>query len=894
MAITFARLQPMHLTSRSGATRILAYTARSAIHDLRSSTVFDYSALSADLVHDEIILPETYPADFENLGHLAHALDQAEFSRVRTPLHQRERLPQVGLALVIALPPDDQISLRESIELKKRMVITARGSLRIPIHIAIHDPALLSAGNMNRHGHALFGLREFGPAGEAGPKVRDAIVRHRVSQSNTGTGKIVEGIDWPDLVWEMQQSFFAELGIDLVVDPIALYPGKHLSPVRYSNGAIHTEETKHEVQSAQADLRNLNVGFLKGSPSRLIDAMLRGRSSLRIAEIERICAKFIDHESDRQENVERILANQNVITFSETAAAAKPRYVTSRRTLRLLARAATIVDRADDGQVGAISGVDHQSVVDQISAECAELDLKGNTPLILGLSLSHCAEAAAALEDLKPVFGTIAMAITGTAALRSIGRTRDLRLSPKRLVIVPRAESVDDCELARVLIAANQCGARLMIGHDQSCKTGIVCRHLAVYTVDRLAMQVDKLPSIENPGEIERLLRCGLVRPAIEAMAKSEMLRFTADRNENLGDSSLFVVCDDARRIAGVGQAVREGRIASGMYGAPVRLERLRDFIELSVGEWIVTTQSNYAEPRLVSGRFARIVEIDSVRNAIEIELAEGDTRWIDPKKYPGIRTAAAISIREARGIFPRASLSIQLTDARRAWSTSLLAATHGANAQLFVDPKIAQTSKEFVRVVQRSLPGILPHKRIPLRDRDAEDATLLSSIKQDRQELELIPEPLPPKKQAPPPLNISERVRHLLQSNYNIRLGYQILYRHIGPDNADRLANTARILDLCYNDLTRAIVEFLGDIELGSTQKTKDELDDTFDLPPEIATHAPREWSEIEIYNLRVDLGSMSFSQSEWQLESASRIQSANKGKENVTSHEPSDNSAR
>ncbi len=884
----------MHLTSRSGATRILAYTARSVIHDLRSSTVFDYSALSADLVHDEIILPETYPAEFENLSHLAHALDQAEFSRVRTPLHQRERLPQVGLALVIALPPDDQISLRESIELKKRIVITARGSLRIPLHIAIHDPALLSAGNMNRHGHALFGLREFGPAGEAGPKVRDVIVRHRVSQSNTGTGKSVEGIDWPDLVWEMQQSFFTELGIDLVVDPIALYPGKHLSPVRYSNGAVHTDETKHEVQSAHAGLHNLNVGFLKGSPSRLIDAMLRGRSSLRIAEIERICAKFIDHESDRQENVERILANQNVITFSETAAATKPRYATSRRTHRLLARAATIVDRAHDGQVRAISDVDHRSVVARISAECAALDPKGNTPLILGRSLSHCAEAAAALENLKPVVGTIAMAITGTPDLRSIGTTRDLRLSPKRLVIVPRAESIDDRELARVLIAANQCGAPLVLGHDQSRKTGTVCRHFAVYAVDRLAMRGNKLPPIENPGEIEGLLRCGLVRPAVEAIERSGLLQFGVDREGDRNDPARFVVCDDTRNISSVGQIIREGRIASGMYDTPIRLERLRDPIELSAGEWIVMTQTSYAEPRLVSGQFARIVEIDPVRNVLKIELAEGGTRRIDPKQYPGIRPAVTISIREARGIFPRASLSIQLTDAHRAWSALLLAATLSARAQLFVDPKIAQTSKDFVRVVQRSLPGILPHKLIPLRDRNAEDATLLSSIKQDRQELELIPEPSPPKKSAPRPLNISERVRHLLQSNYNIRLGYQMLYRHIGPDNADRLANTARILDLCYNDLTRAIVQFLGEIELGSTQKTKDELDDTFDLPPEIATHAPREWREIEIYNLRVDLGSMSFSQSEWRLEPASRIRGANKGKENMTSHEPSYNSAR
>lgn len=880
----------MHLTSRSGATRILAYTSRAIVHDRRLPAIFDYTALSADLVHDEILLPEGYPEDLESLGNLAHALDQAEFARVRTPLDQLLRQPQVGLALIVALPPDEQVSLHESIEIMRGIVLTARGSLRIPIHIAIHDPALLTPGEVNRHGHALFGLRAFGPAGEAGPKVRDALVRHRVSSHRPGTGEIVEGIDWPLLAWETQQSLFTELGIDLVVDPTALHPGRHLSPVRYSNGTIHTDETKHAVQSAHERLRSLNVGLLEGSPSKLIDTLLRGRSSLRIAEIERICAKFIDHEPDRQENVERILANQNVITLSDAASTTKPRYATNQRTFQLLARAGDIVDlgHGELPTVGAISEVDHRSVVDRISASCSVLNLKGDTPLILGRSLSHCAEAAAAMEDLRPAVGTIAMAITGSVDLRAVGRTRDLRLRPGRVVIVPRAESVDDRELARVVIATNRCGARLMLGHDQSCKTGIVCRHLAVYAVDRLATLVDALPQVESPGEIERLLRCGLVRPAIEAMTASDRLLFTADRNDDLNEPSLFVVCDDTRNIKSAGQAIREGRVSSGIYDAPVRLERLRDSIELSVGEWIIATRSNYAEPRLYTGQFARIVEIDPRRNAFEIELAEGHTRWINAKEYPDIRSAAAISIREARAIFPEARLSIQLTEARRAWSALLLGATRGTNTQLYIDPTIAQTPTDFVQVVQRSLPAILPHKLIPVRDQDAEVAMLLSSIRQDIQELELIPEPSPPERPTPRPLNISERVRHLLQSDNNVRRGYQMLHRHIGSDNAHRLSNTARILDLCTNDLTRAIVQFLGEVDLGPTQKPKDELDDAFDLPPEITTHAPREWSEIDIYNLKLDLRSMSIPRSEWLLESVGRIQTADKGTENVTSHEP------
>ena len=67
----------------------------------------------------------------------------------------------------------------------------------------------------------------------AGPHTRDLVVRIRPTASGM---EIVEGIDWPSLAWEIQQLFFTELGIDLVVDPIAPVPGVHLSPVVYGMG----------------------------------------------------------------------------------------------------------------------------------------------------------------------------------------------------------------------------------------------------------------------------------------------------------------------------------------------------------------------------------------------------------------------------------------------------------------------------------------------------------------------------------------------------------------------------------------------------------------------------------------------------------------------------------
>ncbi|MDB5577431.1 MAG: hypothetical protein JWR80_2607 [Bradyrhizobium sp.] len=162
------------------------------------------------------MLPADYPAEFDVPAILATALDHAELQKVRTRLEDRNRLPQVGLNLTVALPPDDEVYLHEAAEIMRRIINAARGSRPIAAHFAIHDH------RRNRHGHGLIALRGFDENGVAGPRERDLVVRIRPTAIGM---QVVEGIDWPSLAWEIQQLFFTELGIDLVVDPIAPVPG---------------------------------------------------------------------------------------------------------------------------------------------------------------------------------------------------------------------------------------------------------------------------------------------------------------------------------------------------------------------------------------------------------------------------------------------------------------------------------------------------------------------------------------------------------------------------------------------------------------------------------------------------------------------------------------------
>lgn len=848
MAIIFARLDPIHLTPRSGAARIIAYTGRTAIAD--REFLHDYRHLANDLVHEEVMLPVDYPAEFNEPEILAGALDDAELLKVRTPLHLRKRLPQVGLALVIALPPDHEVFLHEAKEITRRIVNAARGSHPIPIHLAIHD------SGRNRHGHALLGLRVFDVHGIPGPKLRDQVVRLRHTASGM---EIVEGIDWPSLAWEIQQLFFTELGIDLVVDPIAPVPGVHLSPVVYGMGWKSRPYARKAGNYEET--RSANIAVIEGSPTALIETLLRGRSNLQVAQIERLCAKFFDSTAAQRAQIDRILSDQNIITLGDASSANRPGYVTTRRVHRLLARAVKVVENSGAHRVTTVTGSDQAAVVEQILELCS---VGCDAALILGQSLSDCSATEAALAAHRPVVGTIDMAITGSPDLREEGRKRRVCLQQDRLVVVPHAERIDDCRLARLIVAMERVGGDLILGHDQSVGTGVVCRQLAAFAADR----VEFAPAAPASVEIERLLRSGLIGRAVTAMSACGRLEFgiPPDRHPS---TAMFVACDDPRRIEVVSDSIRKDRAHDGTIGSPTHLRGSRGTFGVSAGEWIVATGRVQGEPGLEAGQFAQVNAMDETRNTIVVEHDQvlKHIAW-GPKV--AIRSAAAISIREARGLPANASLVVELTDPRRTWGALLLAARHGQHARVQIAPAIARTPDELIDAARRFLPAAFPHRRPILADSDAKLSKMAPMAAIKLPDLDFLPDQAGARVAAPPSINAPENVRKLLSSNVHARLGYQLLHNHVGRHNPNSAANVEHVLGLCSSELSSIVTRHVAGIDRRET--AEDDLT-VFDLPPELTEMEPRNFDLIDVERLKFDLWTMTIPGSIWGTRAAFRF---------------------
>ena len=110
-----------NLTTTRGTPAHVTYIGRLSMFDPRLGKQLDFTHLANDLVYSRLWLPEGAPVEFEDIERLAIENDLAEMHRVKN-LADSQRLPQIGVALITALPPDREVSLDEAKEIAWQIV----------------------------------------------------------------------------------------------------------------------------------------------------------------------------------------------------------------------------------------------------------------------------------------------------------------------------------------------------------------------------------------------------------------------------------------------------------------------------------------------------------------------------------------------------------------------------------------------------------------------------------------------------------------------------------------------------------------------------------------------------------------------------------------------------
>lgn len=872
-------MQFTHSGSGEGAPHTLAYLGRCRVLDVRLGQNFDFQHLAGDLVHSEIMLLEGVSQVFHDLEYLANGIDEAEVYRLRGDIDDRVRRTQNGAVVVIALPPASEMTLIDATELTRRIALSIAGNRRLAIHIVIHDPAMMHPGARNRHAHLFFPRREIENDEIAGPAIRDMFARPlQVASSDAVT---VEGDRWPDVYRRHQQRYFAELGIELVVDPIAPFPGR-----RWRADIKHDEP---HVQRSRSRTRRLNVQAIHGDPARLLDKLLRGQSMIRIAELQRLLDRFIDSEGERQSILETILGRSDIVTLAVDPAAARPRFVTTTAVYDSVQRACELVDRAagaeSPGTILAITAASHVAVVKQLD------ELLGRTvcdrPLLLGNNHSESQTLSNAIRQLQPEVTTIKRALADpTKQPNAKGSAQN------RPIIVSQAESIEDQTLAKLIVAAHERGAFLVLLHDQSKQNGIVGHRLAAYAADRLAtVTVEEFGEESYAEAVGRLLGAGLIGPAIQSMAQHRDIIFKTIEDPQ-GTGFDFLVFNDPRKVRDFNEKIRSFRLRQEKLQPPTKLGHPLKEIWLSPGEKIVFTRDDHAvrPPKIRAGEIAEILEIDSSHNAIRVALPDGGIDTIDLRRFAHFRAAYAIPVQDARHLDRKHRLQITVTDVHHVWAALVLAVQH-PRATLVIDPSVAADIPSLIVATHRSVYAAFPHQLTPRRDPNAEFVAILNGTEpaspaSDTFEPELLPEPtalaiasataqkaprsetfelerfpepaLLARSNSLPVAPLHERARAILDLNAHTRRGVERLREMLSNDNPDRNSNRDGVLRLWNeNSLMTAVVSLLQGPRSSSTEAT---TMINLDMPPEIEQWSPREWEDWELYRLKIDLTALQF----------------------------------
>lgn len=901
MPIAFARARFLNITSRGGACKTVAYLGRKVILDRRLDQIFDYEGIANDLVYETMILPNNAP--FRTPAEFANALDEAERRRQRRSTN-RERWPQFGAHLIFALPPDTILTVDEAAELVDRLVrVGIGGSPALPAYVTIHDPALAAPGAVNRHAHVLVGLREIDGTGLSRRKVRHLFAHPRhAAGPNVVPSYVAEGLPWPDIARDLQNVMFAEVGSNALVDPPAPVGGRHWSAktLRHSpdRRARHDETVRRQ-----------NVELVEGDPPVLVARMMRGRSAMRIDEVRRLLARFLDSEEDRQWRLDRILTNTEVVTLASDGTETKPRWLTTKIIYDAMCEAVAVVDRAATARspgapsqrpaLEVIVASGEETIVAALSERLSGSARRIHRPLVIGQKHSDCRALAAEIGDCRPTIGTF-NALEAGPRRNSRGGTNRIGLRYGGFIVVPHVECVGDQDLAALLLRTEQYGARLLLGYDVS--RGAPSNSLAARLADKLCDR-----PVFDKDDVTRHLRAGLVHQACRALYRDNRIHFGApDRDAR--EAADFVVCDDEDRLAGLDRELQSTRSADSDRAVTGLLSLVR-------GQCIVYTAGDFNTEHIRAGRFAKVIDATPL-GTLEVIHTNGAKATLDLKSFPPIRSAYAISIREARHAPKSARLLIETTKYQYAWSVALLAASRAEQAIIHVDSAVAKNLKEWIAVVSRSKPAPLltdlTLRDDPLAEINALMRRIYSGATRDQRELhtrsndelrfdewvEAMPDltkRAPQKSECAPvatrarasaseatdnspalaPILSEEQRRHLnaelraaMFRSPDTRLALQRLRIALAPCNERRHVNAENLLRVCPADgpmaaLLRAL--------LGRPEEVKPHDFDDLELPAEMMAGMPRNWGLWEMWQFGIDLRTMASSSSNWPIPSVS-----------------------
>ncbi|WP_267427906.1 hypothetical protein [Methylobacterium sp. GC_Met_2] len=692
MAIAFIRADFLPLDRVGAFCTHCAYLIRGVVE---GEMIADFRRLDpGDRVYARFVPLPGRETPFRTLGAFARAVEAAEPPLVprRRPRDgwKRTRWAQVALTLVVALPPDGEMTLDEAVALVEAIVDEVRGGLLLPAYATIHDPARkrATADSLNRHCHIAIGLREIDGQKLSARKVRDLVARVR-----KGSEKLIvpEGTFWPDLAVRHVNRAFLRLGSDARVRPIRYRPEPHV-------GALVDLDPKR-VERIRGEIREQNRAAIHGNALALFHGVTRGRTSLLLVDLARAIDAVIDDPGERQAAILRIRADRRIVELAHPVTGAVDRLTSRERYEQACAMMRWVDGLQGDRTRIAVARGSHAAACRERLATilgavtAAVVEVAAPRIVVVGAHLSHTAD----LTTAQPVER---MKIADALA-------RDAEWGVGTVVVAPRAAEIDDVDLTELVLAARARDAHLVLGVDEQRCDGLSEHRVAAKLAAILAPRSTAGASADPVVRARGLLGAGFIGEALELLQAK--LRFAGDEHEVPPDHAIPVDDDLRRRPSDRRSLIWE---ATGTAG-PARLVTAEDGRSVSVGQDLIATRTLY-EPRggtpvVREGRLGRVSSIDPHGRRLHLTF-DGEETTLGTDRIAAVQAWTRLSIREARRLPPtRGPIQIALTRPNAALAALLLVVDRAQpNDRVRIAPGLARDAAELAARIEIALPAAI------------------------------------------------------------------------------------------------------------------------------------------------------------------------------------------
>jgi Ti-type conjugative transfer relaxase TraA len=669
-----------HVSRGAGQSAVAAAAYRSGekLYDERAQETHDYRRRFG-VVASGIEMPERGgPASAGRAWTRDQLWNEAEAA-------ERRKDSRTARKVEMALPAEMTADQRQ--ELVQAWASEIANRYGVAVDWAIHLPDK-EGDQRNHHVHLMMTTREVGPEG----------FRGKAPLELSNTDQKARGLPvGDDAIYALREALAERLnavaerhGLDLHADPrsyaergIDLTPTKHIGV-----HAVAMDRRGMEAERAQdhAAVREANAARIVARPELVLETLTQREAVFTRQDMARELHRHIDDAGQFQTVLARLEASPELVRLSEGEGREPPRFSTREMVAaegRMMAAAGALAAAPTHGVSEAhlaAAQARHAGLSEEQREAVAHITAPGQLAAVAGAAgAGKSASLAAAREAWEAegyrvrgaaLAGKAADALQASAGIES--RTlhsleygwRNGRdgLSSRDVLVIDEAGMVGSRQMSRVLEAAEQAGAKVVLVGDarqlQPIEAGAAFRAVAeqIGVVEIEAIRRQREPWAR---EASQAFAQGAVADGLAAYAERGHVQFSESREAakaamardavaaGIGDGASLILAHTNQDVQDLNALVRAERQRGGELAGETSFQTARGARDFAAGDRVVFLQ-NDRDLGVKNGTLATVEQAEPGR--IVARLDGGERIRIDQASYPHIDHGYAVTLHKAQG----------------------------------------------------------------------------------------------------------------------------------------------------------------------------------------------------------------------------------------------------